>query len=36
MAAAPAIAADLRNPVTPPMRMKSGMMRSQALFCNAK
>ena len=36
MPAAPAIAADLKNPVTPPMRMKSGMMRSQAFFCNAK
>jgi hypothetical protein len=35
MPAEPAIAADLGNPVTPPMRMKSGMMRSQAFLCNA-
>src|ERR1700689_148528 len=33
--AAPAIAAALRNPVTPPMRMRSGMMRAQAFFRSA-
>ena len=35
MPAVPAIAAARIQPVTPPMRMKSGMTRSQALRCSA-
>ena len=35
MPAAPAMAAARSQPVTPPMRMKSGMTRSHAFICSA-